>query len=87
VISGNGLKTAKKSLKAGTRQIRVPLTKKGRRLRSHHKKATVGASLTAGAQHVAAKASAVQPLRPRLCVAVPSLTAAFGSTAGQAPDG
>jgi hypothetical protein len=52
-IAGKGLTTIKKSLKAGTHQIRVPLTKKGRSLRSHHKKATLSVKLTVGKQAVA----------------------------------
>ena len=49
-ISGRGLKTTKKSVAAGTHQIRVPLTKAGRSMRKHHRKATVRVSLTAGKQ-------------------------------------
>ena len=57
-IAGTGLKTTiKKNLKAGTHQIRVALTKKGRSLRSHHKKASVRGSLTVGKQAVAKSTS------------------------------
>ena len=57
-ISGEGLQTTtKKNLTAGSHQIRVALTKKGRSLRSHHKKASVRASLTVGKQAVASTAA------------------------------
>jgi hypothetical protein len=53
-ISGKGLKTTmKKNLAAGTHRIRVPLTKKGRSMRRHHKKTKVRVSLTVGKQAVA----------------------------------
>jgi hypothetical protein len=53
-INGEGRKTTTKNdLTAGTHQIRVALTKKGRSLRSHHKKASVRVSLTVGKQAVA----------------------------------
>lgn len=57
-ISGQGLKTTtKKNLTAGSHQIRVALTKKGRSLRFHHKKARVRVSLTVGKQAVASTAA------------------------------
>ena len=57
-ISGEGLQTTtKKNLTAGSHQIRVALTKKGRSLRSHHKKASARASLTVGKQAVASTAA------------------------------
>ena len=56
-ISGEGLKTTtRKNLTAGSHQIRVALTKKGRSLRSHHNKASVRVSLTVGKQAVASTA-------------------------------
>ncbi len=58
-ISGKGLKTVSKSLKAGTYQIRVPLTKAGRSMRSKRKKVSVRISLTVGKQAVA-KATTVR---------------------------
>jgi hypothetical protein len=60
-ISGKGLKTTtKRNLKAGTHQIRVPLTKAGRSMRKHHKKLSVHVSLTVGQQAVVAKAATVR---------------------------
>ena len=59
-ISGKGLKTTtKRGLKAGIHQIRVALTKTGRSLRAHHKKASVHISLTVGKQ-VAGSATSVR---------------------------
>jgi hypothetical protein len=52
-ISGRGLKTTTKTVSAGTHQIRVSLTRAGRAMRKHHKRATVHVSLTAGGQAVA----------------------------------
>jgi uncharacterized repeat protein (TIGR01451 family) len=58
-ISGLGLKTTSKHLTAGTHQVRVPLTKRGRSMRRHRKKTTVHVSLTVGKQ-VVAKTTAVR---------------------------
>jgi hypothetical protein len=44
-VSGNGLKTIKKTLGAGAHQLKVSLTKNGRTARKHHKKTTVKASV------------------------------------------
>jgi hypothetical protein len=52
-ISGTGLRTTKKTVTAGTHQIRVPLTVTGRSMRKHHRKTTVHVSLTVGKQAVA----------------------------------
>jgi hypothetical protein len=49
-ISGIGLKTTSKHLTAGTHQIRVPLSKRGRSMRKRHKKTTVHVSLIVGKQ-------------------------------------
>ena len=51
-ISGNGLKTIKKNLSAGTHQIRMAFTKMGNSMRKHHKRTTVRARLTVGKQAV-----------------------------------
>jgi len=57
-LSGEGLRTTtKRNLPAGSHQIRVALTKKGRSLRSHHKNARVRVSLTVGKQAVASTAA------------------------------
>jgi uncharacterized repeat protein (TIGR01451 family) len=58
-ISGKGLKTTTKKLKAGTHQIRVALTKAGRSARKHHKNTMVHVRLTVGKQAVA-KATTVR---------------------------
>ena len=58
-ISGYGLKTTTKSLKAGTHEIQVALTKKGSSMRKHHEKTTMRVSLTVGKQAVA-KTTTVQ---------------------------
>jgi hypothetical protein len=58
-ISGTGLRTITKSLTAGTHQIRVALTSKGRSLRAHHRKTSVHVKLSVGKQ-VAAKATSVK---------------------------
>jgi hypothetical protein len=53
-ISGKGLATTiKEGLKAGTHQIKVKLTKAGRRARAHRKKTRLRVSLTVGKQTVA----------------------------------
>ena len=52
-ISGKGLKTVKKSLRAGSYQIRVPFTKVGKSLRKRHKQTSLHVSLTVGKQAVA----------------------------------
>jgi hypothetical protein len=44
-VSGNGLKTIKKTLAAGAHQLKVSLTKNGRIARKHHKKTKVKASV------------------------------------------
>jgi hypothetical protein len=44
-VSGNGLKTIKKTLAAGAHQLKVSLTKNGRTARKHHKKIKVKASV------------------------------------------
>jgi hypothetical protein len=44
-VSGNGLKTIKKTLGAGAHQLKVSLTKNGRTARKHHKKTKVKASV------------------------------------------
>jgi hypothetical protein len=44
-VSGNGLKTIKKTLAAGAHQLKVSLTKNGRTARKHHKKTRVKASV------------------------------------------
>jgi hypothetical protein len=44
-VSGNGLKTIKKTLGAGAHQLKVSLTKNGRTARKHHKKIKVKASV------------------------------------------
>ena len=44
-VSGNGLKTIKKTLGAGAHQLKVSLTKNGRIARKHHKKTKVKASV------------------------------------------
>ena len=44
-VSGNGLKTIKKTLAAGAHQLKVSLTKNGRTARKHHKKTKVKASV------------------------------------------
>jgi hypothetical protein len=44
-VSGNGLKTIKKTLAAGAHQLKVSLTKNGRTARKHHKKTKVKASI------------------------------------------
>ena len=50
-ISGRGLKTTvKRNLKAGTHQIKVPLTKAGKAARRKHRKIAVRVSLTVGRQ-------------------------------------
>ena len=49
-ISGNGLKTTKKNLTAGSHQIRVALTKQGISGRKHHKKMSVRVKFVAGQQ-------------------------------------
>ena len=50
-ISGAGLNTTvKKGMKAGTHQIKVPLTRTGKTAKKHHKKIKVKASLTVGKQ-------------------------------------
>jgi len=57
-LSGEGLRTTtKRNLPAGSHQVRVALTKKGRSLRSHHKNARVHVSLTVGKQAVASTAA------------------------------
>jgi hypothetical protein len=58
-ISGKGLKTTKKSLSAGTHQVRVALTNAGKSLRRHHKSTSVHVSLTVGKQ-AAAKTTSVR---------------------------
>jgi hypothetical protein len=53
-ISGKGLTTTiKEGLKAGTHQIKVKLTKAGRKARAHRKKTRLRVSLTVGKQTVA----------------------------------
>ena len=59
-ISGKGLKTTKKNLKAGTYQIRVALTKSGRSMRKHHKKMNLRVSLTVGRKQAVAKSTSVR---------------------------
>jgi hypothetical protein len=49
-ISGRGLKKTTKTVAAGTHQIRVPLTNRGRSMHKHHKKTTVHVSLISGKQ-------------------------------------
>jgi len=44
-VSGNGLKTIKKTLAAGAHQLKVSLTTNGRTARKHHKKTKVKASV------------------------------------------
>jgi hypothetical protein len=44
-VSGNGLKTIKKTLAAGAHQLKVSLTKNGRTARKHHRKTKVKASV------------------------------------------
>jgi hypothetical protein len=44
-VSGNGLKTIKKTLAAGAHQLKVSLTNNGRTARKHHKKTKVKASV------------------------------------------
>jgi hypothetical protein len=44
-VSGNGLKTIRKTLGAGAHQLKVSLTKNGRTARKHHKKTKVKASV------------------------------------------
>jgi hypothetical protein len=44
-VSGDGLKTIKKTLAAGAHQLKVSLTKNGRTARKHHKKTKVKASI------------------------------------------
>jgi hypothetical protein len=44
-VSGNGLKTIRKTLAAGAHQLKVSLTKNGRTARKHHKKTKVKASV------------------------------------------
>jgi hypothetical protein len=44
-VSGNGLKTIKKTLGAGAHQLKVSLTKNGRTARKHHRKTKVKASV------------------------------------------
>jgi uncharacterized repeat protein (TIGR01451 family) len=44
-VSGNGLKTIKKTQAAGAHQLKVSLTKNGRTARKHHKKTKVKASV------------------------------------------
>jgi uncharacterized repeat protein (TIGR01451 family) len=65
VISGEGLKTRTlHHLRPGTHRIRVKLTRKGRSLRSHHRRTRVRIRLTAD-KHVAARVGAAA-LRVRL---------------------
>jgi hypothetical protein len=56
-VSGAGLKTTHKKLPAGTHQIRVALTKRGKFLREHHKKTHVRVKLIEGRQAVANSAA------------------------------
>jgi hypothetical protein len=49
-ISGRGLKTTTKTVAAGTHQIRVTLTNRGRSMHKHHKKTTMHVSLISGKQ-------------------------------------
>jgi hypothetical protein len=59
-ISGKGLKTKTvRNLKAGTNQIRVVLSGKGRSLRAHHQQTSVKIELKVGKQ-AAAKAAKVK---------------------------
>src|SRR5207302_1508755 len=44
-ISGRGLRTTSKALAAGSHQIRVPLTRAGRSMRTHHRQSPLPASL------------------------------------------
>ena len=59
-ISGSGLKTTKKNLKAGTYEIRVELTKAGRSMRKHHKKVKLRVNLTAAGKQAVAKSTSVR---------------------------
>jgi hypothetical protein len=45
IVSGDGLKTIKKTLAAGAHQLKVSLTKNGRTARKHHRKTKVKASV------------------------------------------
>src|SRR5262249_28277626 len=56
-VSGAGLKTTHKKLPAGTHQIRVALTKRGKFMRQHHKKTSVRVKLIDGRQAVAKSAA------------------------------
>ncbi len=57
-ISGTGLKaTTKRGLRAGTRQITVPLSRAGRAAKRHHRKIKLRVSLTAGGQTATKTAS------------------------------
>ena len=51
-ISGPGLKTTAKKVAAGTDQIKVMLTKTGKRDRKHHKKVKLTFELKAGGEMV-----------------------------------
>jgi hypothetical protein len=44
-LTGNGLKRVKKTLSAGTHQLRLTLTKTGRTARSHHRKTKLKATI------------------------------------------
>lgn len=56
-ISGDGLKTTKRSLTAGAHQVRVPFTKAGIKRHKHHKRTSVRVQLVAGGQSVAKTAT------------------------------
>ena len=53
-LSGFGLKTAHRRLKAGTNQVPVEFTKTGRSLHRHHRKTSLRVKLTMGKQAVTA---------------------------------
>jgi hypothetical protein len=59
-ISGQGLKTVKRNLTAGTHRIRVALTKLGISRHKHHKKISVRVNLTVGKQQAVAKTATVR---------------------------
>ncbi len=56
-VVGAGLKSTSKRLGAGSRQIKVPLSKAGRKARKHHKKLKFRASLTAAGKTATKTAS------------------------------
>ena len=56
-ITGTGLKTTAKSLKAGSHTITVPLTKSGRTARKHKRKLTIKVTLTASSKTATATTS------------------------------